>query len=106
MTDDRQYNKHQFKQEDIARLKQLINEGGQVMGEIDDLKAGLSETVKAIAEELDVKAAQLNKAIRIAYKASMEEEREKLDEIEDILEAAGRFSSAAPVSNADGSSGS
>lgn len=88
------YNKKMFKQEDIARLKQLINEGGQVLGEIDDLKAGLSETVKAIAEEIDVKPAQLNKAIRIAHKASLGEEREKLDEIEDILDAAGRI--AAP----------
>lgn len=86
----REYNKKSFKQEDIIRLKQLINEGCQVNQEIDDLKAGLSETVKAIAEELELKPAQLNKAIRIAHKASMSEEREKLDEIEDILDAVGR----------------
>lgn len=85
-----QYGRSAFRQEDVARLKQLIDEGCQVMGEMDDLKAGLSETVKAIAEELDLKPAQLNKAIRIAFKASLNEERAALDEIEDILDAVGR----------------
>jgi hypothetical protein len=92
MTEERVYNKHQFKQEDITRLKQLITEGGQVLGEIDDLKAGLSETIKSIAEEMDIKSSQLSKAVRIAHKASLGEEKEKLEEIEDILEAAGRIS--------------
>ena len=85
------YNKSNWRAEDIARLKQLISEGCQVKQEVEDLNAGLSETVKAIAEELDVKPAQLNKAIRIAHKASMGEERAALDEVEDILEAAGRL---------------
>ena len=86
----REYNQKSFKSEDIVRLKQLINEGCEVHQEIDDLKAGLSETVKAIAEELELKPSQLNKAIRIAHKASMSEEREKLNEIEDILDAVGK----------------
>jgi len=78
-----------FSQEDIIRIKQLIKEGSQVLQEIDDLKEGLKHTVNAIAEEIDVKPAQLNKAIKIAHKNTMIEEREKLDQIEDILGAAG-----------------
>jgi len=89
---ERQTNRVSWKQEDIARLKKLMDEGCQVMQEMEDLKAGLSETVKAIAEELDVKAAHLNKAIKIAHKATLQDERDKLVEIEDILEAAGRMS--------------
>lgn len=87
---DPQYNQKSFKAEDIARLRQLIKEGCSVNEEIDALKEGLSSTVKAIAEELSIKPSQLNKAIRIAYKSSMQEEKDKLDEIEDILDAAGR----------------
>ena len=49
MSEERQYNRKSFKAEDIARLKQLVNEGCQVKQEIDDLNAGLRETVKAIA---------------------------------------------------------
>lgn len=88
--DRQQYNRKSFKQEDILRLKQLVTEGCQVNQEIDDLKEGLKETVKAIAEEMEIKPSQLNKVIRIAYKASIAEEREALDEIEDILSAVGR----------------
>jgi hypothetical protein len=87
---DREYNSKSFKQEDIVRLKQLMTEGCQVMQEVDDLNEGLNDTIKAIAEEIEVKPAQLKKAIKIAYKNSMIEERDKLDEIDDILQAAGR----------------
>jgi SepF-like predicted cell division protein (DUF552 family) len=75
--------------EDLARLKQLINDGVAVMNEIETLKGGLSDTVKNVAEELDIKAAQLNKAIKVAYKNNLGEEKDKLAEIEDILDAVG-----------------
>lgn len=76
-----------FNSEEVARLKNLIEEGAQVHTEIDALKEGLKDTVNSIAEELDIKAAVLNKAIRTAYKDSMDEEREKFDELENILES-------------------
>ena len=76
-----------FNAEEKARLTRLIDEGCQVQYEIETLKEGLSETVKAIAEEMDVKAATLNKAIKVAHKAKFGEERDKFDELETILEA-------------------
>lgn len=71
--------------QDVARLKQLVNDGCTVLREVEDLNAGLNETVKAIAEELEIKPAQLKKVLKIAYKASLAEEKEKFDEIEDLL---------------------
>jgi len=41
--------------EEKAKLERLINEGSTVLREIEDLKEGLKETVKAVAEELEVK---------------------------------------------------
>lgn len=79
-----------FNQEEIARLKKLINEGDTVLHEVDALNVGLRETVKAIAEEMDLKPAVLNKAIRIAHKASFQDEYDKFDELETILETVGR----------------
>ena len=38
--------------EEKAKLKQLVDEGCSVLQEVDDLKGGLRDTVKAIAEEL------------------------------------------------------
>lgn len=79
-----------FNAEEVARLKRLIDEGCQVTYEIDTLKEGLRDTVKAIAEEMDIKPATLNKAIKVAHKASLGDERDKFDELETILEAVGK----------------
>lgn len=79
-----------FNGEEQARLKKLIDEGCQVTYEIETLKEGLRETVKAIAEEMDLKPGVLNKAIRIAHKANFQEEYDKFDELETILETVGK----------------
>lgn len=79
-----------FNQEEVARLKKIVEEGMQVHFEMDTLKEGLRDTVKAIAEEMDISPAVLNKAIRVAHKASLGQERDKFDEMETILEVVGR----------------
>ena len=40
--------------DEIAKLKQLVTEGVQVTQEMQDLREGLGDTVKAIAQELDI----------------------------------------------------
>ncbi len=76
-----------YSSEDVNRLKQLVNEGCQILSEVELLKTGLNETIKHIAEEIGIKPAQLTKAIKIAHKSNLEEEKDKLAEIEDILDA-------------------
>ena len=63
-----------FNGDQKIKLTQIINEGMQVMHEIDTLQGGLTDTVKAIAEELEIKPAVLKKAIRMAHKASFHSE--------------------------------
>lgn len=79
-----------FTDADVQKLKQLINEGIQVKSEMEALRDGLKDTVGAIAEELDIKPAVLNKAITIAYKAEFSKQRDEFDELETILETVGR----------------
>lgn len=79
-----------FSDSEITKLKQLISEGIQVTGEIETLKGGLSDTVKAIAEEMDMKPAVLNKAIRIAYKNDFQRTQEGFSAVEEVLAAVGR----------------
>jgi len=79
-----------FSPEDVKKLKQIITEGMHITEEVNVLKEGLKDTVAAIAEELDVKPAILNKAIRIAYKSEFQKNREDFSELEDILEITGR----------------
>jgi len=61
-----------FNQEEKAKLTTLINEGLTVMSEVDALNEGLTDTVKAIAEEMQIKPTVLKKALRTAYKADFE----------------------------------
>ena len=78
-----------FNQEEIARLKKLVQEGDQVLHEVDALNTGLRETVKAIAEEMELKPGILMKAIKVAHKAKFTDERDNFDELETILEVVG-----------------
>ena len=79
-----------FNQEEVARLKKLVQEGDQVLYEVESLQVGLRETVKAIAEEMDIKPAILMKAVKVAHKAKFTDERDKFDELETILETVGK----------------
>ena len=72
------------------KLTQLINEGMQVLQEVEDLNAGLNETIKAVAEELEIKPALLKKAIKIAQKSKFGETNQDHETVQDILETVGR----------------
>ena len=79
-----------FNGDQKIKLTQIINEGCQVMHEIDTLQGGLTDTVKAIAEELDIKPAVLKKAIRLAHKASFGQEQQDHELLETILTTVGK----------------
>lgn len=81
----------QLSQDDKTRLTQFMDQGVKVMQEVQDLNDGLKDTAKNLAEELNVKPATLMKALRVAFKANIEEEKEKVDQVEDILQASGRI---------------
>ena len=74
-----------FTQEQKGKLTHLIQEGMTVMQEVDDLTEGLNDTVKAIAEEFEIKPAVLKKAVKTAYKADFSKHSEDLAELENIL---------------------
>jgi hypothetical protein len=78
-----------FSADEKAKIKKLFAEGIQVMSEVNALNEGLSETIKAIAEELDMKPGVLKKALRIAYKNEFEKEQTAFTEVEEVLEVAG-----------------
>ena len=78
--------------EEVKRKMQyLISEGTKTLSEIDTLKEALSDTVAAIAEEFDIKKAVLMRAIRTNYKQSLADDKEKMEEVESILESSGQI---------------
>lgn len=79
-----------FSAEAKAKLTQLVNEGISVMSEVQTLQEGLNDTIKAVAEELEIKPATLKKAIRIAQKSKLTDTNRDHQELVDILETVGR----------------
>ena len=79
-----------FTGEQKIKLTQIINEGMAVMHEIDTLQGGLTDTIKAVAEELEVKPAILKKAIKLAHKAEFGKEKQDHETLETILETVGK----------------
>jgi len=79
-----------FTAEQRTKLTQLINEGMQVMHEVETLNGGLSDTIKAIAEELEIKPNVLKKAIRLAHKAEFGKEQADHELLENILTTVGK----------------
>ena len=77
--------------EEKAKLERLINEGSTVLREVEDLSEGLKETVKAVAEELQVKPSIINRAIKIAHKGDWSAHNEDWAEIEAILDITKRI---------------
>jgi hypothetical protein len=79
-----------FTAEQTAKLTQIINEGMTVMHEIETLTGGLNDTVKAIAEELEIKPSVLKKAIKLAHKAEFGREQQDHELLEQILTTVGK----------------
>lgn len=73
-----------------AKLERLVNEGATVMREVEDLQEGLRETVKAIAQELDIKPALINKAIKIAHKQDWSKVADEFDDLETLVVTVGK----------------
>lgn len=71
------------------KIKQIISEGVTVMQEISDLTEGLNDTIKAVAEELDVKPSVIRKAIKIAQKDQWDQVYREFDDLETIVDISG-----------------
>ena len=71
--------------EEQAKVKHVIESGIKVKQEVKDLSDGLRDTVKAVAEELEIKPALLTKAIQVAFKESLDSETPDIEELEELL---------------------
>ena len=79
-----------FNGDQKIKLMQIINEGMQVTEEIETLQGGLNDTIKAIAEELEIKPSILKKAIKLAHKAEFGKAKQDHEILETILETVGK----------------
>jgi transposase-like protein len=75
--------------EEKKKLERIIREGVDVLQEIEDLQGGMKDTVKAVAEELDVKPSLINKAIKIAKNRDWGQQNADFEELEAIVSITG-----------------
>lgn len=81
-----------FNQDEKTKLTQLVNQGLSTLNEIETLNGGLTDTIKAIAEELDIKPSVLKRAVKTAYKSSLTQTNQDHEDMVTILETVGRTS--------------
>ena len=79
-----------FTAEQTKKLNTIINEGIQVTTEIETLTGGLNDTIKAVAEELEIKPGVLKKAIKLAHKSEFGREQQDHELLEQILVTVGK----------------
>jgi hypothetical protein len=75
--------------EDRKKFEGFMTAGLRVMQEIDDLKGGLKDTTKALAEEYGILPRKLTTALRTAYKNTLADKKEEMDVVEEILNLTG-----------------
>lgn len=75
--------------EEKAKLERLVREGVTVLQEVEDLQAGLKDTVKAVAEELDIKPSLINKAIKIAKNRDWDAHADAHEDLETLVATLG-----------------
>lgn len=93
MSDNYNPNEHDtttFTGDQKIKLTQLMNEGCQVLHEIETLNGGLTDTIKAVAEELNIKPGVLKKAIRVAHKMEFGKTQKEQELLENILVTTGK----------------
>lgn len=83
------YQAKHYNADDVRRLQELVKEGCVVKQEVKDLNEGLNDTIKAIAEEMEIPVSQLKKVITVAFKSNRTDEADKWAEVEDILDTLG-----------------
>jgi len=80
----------QFNAEATLKIKQILNEGIATLQEVETLNESLNDTIKNIATELEIKPSVLKRAIKIAYKQTLSTVNEENQELNELLEVAGK----------------
>lgn len=75
--------------EEKAKLEKLVKEGVTVLQEVEDLQQGLKDTVKSVAEELNIKPALINKAIKIAKERDWDKHADYYEDLETLVATLG-----------------
>lgn len=71
---------------DLTKLRSVVKESVTTMEEIQALREGMNETIKGVAEELNISPKLLKKAVTFKFKNNLPEAKEEMDETEQLVE--------------------
>ncbi len=74
--------------DDIKKLNKFIEAAIHQFQEIEDIRGSLRDTAKGLAEEFGVKPKVLMMAARTAFKNDLQDKKDDMTVMEDILSAA------------------
>ena len=63
-----------------------VNEAVQVRWQMDEAKQSIKEIAEAIKDKYEIKPAEFIKVVETVYKNNLEEQREKLDALEKVVD--------------------
>jgi DNA-binding SARP family transcriptional activator len=75
--------------DDKRKLDSFMAAAQKQLQEIDDIRGGLKDMTKALAEELGVKPKELRIAAQTAFKNDLAAKKESMDTVIDILNVTG-----------------
>jgi predicted regulator of amino acid metabolism with ACT domain len=76
--------------DDKIKINDLIEKGLLIEEEIADLRGGLNDTIKKVAEEIGCSPKVIKQALRVAKKGNLQEVQEDVENLEEVLRVAGR----------------
>lgn len=77
-----------FTSEEAAKLQRILEEGADIKRDVESLNESLKDTVKAIADELDIPAKEINKAIMCVHKGNFDDHKDSFGMLESIMASA------------------
>jgi hypothetical protein len=75
--------------DDKRKFDKFMSDGLKVLQEIEDLKGGLRDTTKSLAEEFGLPPSKLTGALRTVFKNALADKKEEMDIIEEICHLTG-----------------
>jgi hypothetical protein len=75
--------------DDTKKLEDFVKAAINQFQEIDDIRGSLKDLAKAVADELAIKPKELMIAARTAFKNDLEDKKNSMDTVVDILNITG-----------------
>jgi predicted regulator of amino acid metabolism with ACT domain len=79
-----------FSADDKIKVRDLIEKGLNIQEEISDLRGGLNDLIKKVAEDINCEPSVLKQALRVAKKGNLAQVQENTENLEEVLRIAGR----------------